>query len=186
METASAGEPVLLDFPGSAAVDDAVDAARREHEDAVAAFGRAARTVSTLDARVTSGRGGTDDTARLYGAWQDLSTAQRRLDAALDRLRDLGDCRHAVALQERHGLSRRADRCRRQRRRVEDVGDRRRRLEVPRGGCGRRSWGRRRRRGRRRTGVTRRRSPTRPEDGCDADTRKSFDGHSAPPMQRLG
>ncbi|WP_143588602.1 lonely Cys domain-containing protein, partial [Streptomyces albovinaceus] len=98
-ETASAGEPVLLDFPGSAAVDDAVDAARREHEDAVAAFGRAARTVSTLDARVTSGRGGTDDTARLYGAWQDLSTAQRRLDAALDRLRDLGaDAAHDAAV----------------------------------------------------------------------------------------
>ncbi|MBK3547308.1 lonely Cys domain-containing protein, partial [Streptomyces sp. MBT60] len=98
-ETASADEPVLLDFPGSTAVDDAVDAARREHEDAVAAFGRAARTVSTLDARVTSGRGGTDDTARLYDAWQDLSAAQRRLDAALDRLRDLGaDAAHDAAV----------------------------------------------------------------------------------------
>ncbi|NEC45893.1 hypothetical protein G3I63_30045, partial [Streptomyces sp. SID8016] len=35
-ETTPADEPVLLDFPGTAAVDDAVDAARRAYEDAAA------------------------------------------------------------------------------------------------------------------------------------------------------
>ncbi len=92
-------EPVLLDFPGTAAVDDAVDAARREYEDAAAAFDRAARAVRALDARVSDGRGGADDTARLYDAWQELGRAQRRLDAALDRLRDLGaDAAHDAAV----------------------------------------------------------------------------------------
>ncbi|WP_306340862.1 lonely Cys domain-containing protein, partial [Streptomyces sp. AS13] len=40
-----------------------------------------------------------DDTARLYDAWQELGRAQRRLDAALDRLRDLGaDAAHDAAV----------------------------------------------------------------------------------------
>ncbi|MBD2827327.1 hypothetical protein ID875_00570 [Streptomyces globisporus] len=48
---------------------------------------------------MSDGRGGADDTARLYDAWQELGRAQRRLDAALDRLRDLGaDAAHEAAV----------------------------------------------------------------------------------------
>ncbi|MFE1458919.1 hypothetical protein ACFW7K_29640, partial [Streptomyces sp. NPDC058735] len=68
----------------------AVEEARREYGDALSAFDRAARTADTLTASVESGRGGTDDAARLQDAWQDVERTQWRLDEARDRLRDLG------------------------------------------------------------------------------------------------
>ncbi|NED88406.1 lonely Cys domain-containing protein, partial [Streptomyces sp. SID11233] len=68
----------------------AIDEARRDHDDALTAFNRAARTADLLSRRVGSGRGGNEDTARFHEAWQDVERSQRRIDAAVDRLRDLG------------------------------------------------------------------------------------------------
>ncbi|WP_344285724.1 hypothetical protein, partial [Streptomyces hebeiensis] len=80
----------ITDVTDTFAVDLAIDEAREEHDNALAAFNQAVRTAGILNQRVESGQGGTDDAARLYDAWQDVEHAQRRLDAAVDRLRDLG------------------------------------------------------------------------------------------------
>ncbi|MGW2212996.1 lonely Cys domain-containing protein, partial [Streptomyces sp. NPDC001781] len=83
---------LIDDAPVDDAIADelALAEARREHGDALSAFDRAVRTAGTLTGRVESGRGGADDAARLHDAWLDVEQAQRRLDEAGDRLRELG------------------------------------------------------------------------------------------------
>ncbi|WP_280888830.1 lonely Cys domain-containing protein [Streptomyces sp. LBL] len=81
-------------------VDTAIADARGEHDDALAAFNEAARTLALLDQRMASGEGNSDDDTRLHNAWEEATAARRRrLDDAVERLLSLGaDTAHDAAV----------------------------------------------------------------------------------------